>query len=415
MYWRVDKFLQEICSDCSSMPSPIPNMHYAPAEPEMSPLRASRGRCTAPLPTIPPYTSHMPNSHQPAETSITSSVSSPSVVHSQHHPEYKQMREVATNGYGYEAQPPRSDCAAYYHEEYNRPSMIASMEKLSHGPPPLPAVSHLQATQSHSAAAPLSSIPDGEYYNPGFIRILPRTASLPNRFRKACETCGAEHDGTFGAGRFCSSRCARTVGGLAHRKKRLAERGMIADAAAVQLPPASYSIPPFEYRHIPPRPLSSSITKRPPSYQHDRVYSETGAIRYRPQSRMSINCTSMPTKSSSRYISSAPPLPSPMNNPRLTAEPSKLQPLSLPRADVPQAHFLASDGYYDAAGEMDSSSRQTDLQTSSIEASAGLASSGLPTSPLTPIGELSSIQANKSNGADTSRSMSLAALLNPST
>lgn len=41
-----------------------------------------------------------------------------------------------------------------------------------------------------------------------------------------CEICTKEHDGTFGAGRFCSSRCARTVGGIAHKKKRLRERGI---------------------------------------------------------------------------------------------------------------------------------------------------------------------------------------------
>lgn len=59
---------------------------------------------------------------------------------------------------------------------------------------------------------------------PGYIHILPRTVSPSAQYKKRCETCGTEHDGSFGAGRFCSSRCARTVGGLAHRKKRMQER-----------------------------------------------------------------------------------------------------------------------------------------------------------------------------------------------
>lgn len=67
---------------------------------------------------------------------------------------------------------------------------------------------------------------------PGYIPILPRTSSASEMFEKICETCNASHDGSFGAGRFCSSRCARTVGGLAHRKKRLLERGARARLAA---------------------------------------------------------------------------------------------------------------------------------------------------------------------------------------
>lgn len=66
----------------------------------------------------------------------------------------------------------------------------------------------------------------------GYTRILPRTNSASELFTKQCETCGSSHDGSFGAGRFCSSRCARTVGGLAHRRKRMLERGMKARCAA---------------------------------------------------------------------------------------------------------------------------------------------------------------------------------------
>lgn len=54
-------------------------------------------------------------------------------------------------------------------------------------------------------------------------RILPRAQAAP-MYQKKCEMCARPHSGTFGAGRFCSSRCARTVGGLAHRKKRQMER-----------------------------------------------------------------------------------------------------------------------------------------------------------------------------------------------
>ncbi|CAN8069200.1 unnamed protein product [Agarophyton chilense] len=74
-----------------------------------------------------------------------------------------------------------------------------------------------------------ASTADMEAYNVAahmgerYIPILPRTSSHAH-FNKRCETCSASHDGSFGAGRFCSSRCARTVGGLAHRKKRLMER-----------------------------------------------------------------------------------------------------------------------------------------------------------------------------------------------
>lgn len=76
-------------------------------------------------------------------------------------------------------------------------------------------------------------LPQGPFSDhPGYIPILPRTSTASGLFEKRCETCNATHDGSFGAGRFCSSRCARTVGGLAHRKKRMLERGMKARTAA---------------------------------------------------------------------------------------------------------------------------------------------------------------------------------------
>lgn len=69
------------------------------------------------------------------------------------------------------------------------------------------------------------------------IPILPRTANAARPGSKRCEMCGIGHDATFGAGRFCSSKCARTVGGLAHRRKRALER-------AAQRPPPPLSSTP---------------------------------------------------------------------------------------------------------------------------------------------------------------------------
>eukprot|EP00871_Galdieria_phlegrea_P003417 jgi/Galph1/4076/GphlegSOOS_G2742.1 len=44
---------------------------------------------------------------------------------------------------------------------------------------------------------------------------------------KPCETCGELHNGTFASGRFCSSKCARTVGGLARKKQRLQSKAVV--------------------------------------------------------------------------------------------------------------------------------------------------------------------------------------------
>lgn len=64
------------------------------------------------------------------------------------------------------------------------------------------------------------------------VPILPRAGLAARPGARSCELCGRGHDATFGAGRFCSSRCARTVGGLAHRRKREAERRAAAAACA---------------------------------------------------------------------------------------------------------------------------------------------------------------------------------------
>lgn len=96
-----------------------------------------------------------------------------------------------------------------------------------------PTYSHSQIMSNHSVqdrqSSLLSNLSSATYStlptdHSGYIRILPRTTASSSLYKKRCETCTATHDGSFGAGRFCSSRCARTVGGLAHRKKRMMER-----------------------------------------------------------------------------------------------------------------------------------------------------------------------------------------------
>lgn len=51
------------------------------------------------------------------------------------------------------------------------------------------------------------------------VWILPRADGVTFEYVKRCESCPQLHDGSYGSGRFCSSRCARRVGGLA--KKRM--------------------------------------------------------------------------------------------------------------------------------------------------------------------------------------------------
>lgn len=106
-----------------------------------------------------------------------------------------------------------------------RPQSISSLSHLPSSPllsnvHPLPPTSHLE--QHHEASLHSDMYDLSEQTN--FIRILPRSSATTGIYKKRCETCSATHDGSFGAGRFCSSRCARTVGGLAHRKKRMMER-----------------------------------------------------------------------------------------------------------------------------------------------------------------------------------------------
>lgn len=98
----------------------------------------------------------------------------------------------------------------------------------------------------------------------GYIPILPRTISPSAHYKKRCETCATEHDGSFGAGRFCSSRCARTVGGLAHRRKRMQERD--ARQKYCSLPSSTIAIHPMHNimkTRLPPR-HENSRSNNPP-------------------------------------------------------------------------------------------------------------------------------------------------------
>lgn len=55
--------------------------------------------------------------------------------------------------------------------------------------------------------------------NRRIVWILPRANEVQIEYVKRCESCPRLHHGQYGSGRFCSSRCARRVGGLA--KKRM--------------------------------------------------------------------------------------------------------------------------------------------------------------------------------------------------
>ncbi len=48
-----------------------------------------------------------------------------------------------------------------------------------------------------------------------YVKIQPRGGELP---RPSCEACKKKHNGTYGSGRFCSSSCARSVGGRTHQR-----------------------------------------------------------------------------------------------------------------------------------------------------------------------------------------------------
>lgn len=375
----------------------------------MSPLRASRARCAPQLPPFLSYSTHVPSTHHTAEPSMTSSVSSPSAAN---YADYRQMRDPHVDNYPYDTNQHSQTGPPYYREDYIRPGAMTPSESYSRTRPPLPAMSHVQVAQGPNHLAPVS---DSEYYNPGFIRILPRTVSLSNRYRKDCETCGAEHDGTFGAGRFCSSRCARTVGGLAHRKKRLAERGMIADAAAVQLPPGSYTNPTYDFHHIPTRPLNGSIMKRQPSYHSERALSESLQSRYGYASRQATSTTSSSGTYGSSFHMPPPSVQPSITSLRLTAEPSKLEPLSLPRPDMSLAQAAAKNATLSAPENYSSSiSKEPEAQPIPSEPITVSQRGSLPSSPLSPPVETPVGDQSKTCSVEMPRTMSLSALLNPS-
>lgn len=57
--------------------------------------------------------------------------------------------------------------------------------------------------------------------NTNYVKIQPRGGELP---RPSCEACKKKHNGTYGSGRFCSSSCARSVGGRTHQRNNEAAR-----------------------------------------------------------------------------------------------------------------------------------------------------------------------------------------------
>lgn len=128
---------------------------------------------------------------------------------------------------------PSNSFSATMSESSTRLSDLSSRQTMHRGFHPFRPDLTSGAVGDQYSRAVLELLPLGPLSdNPGYIPILPRTRSASELFEKRCETCNAAHDGSFGAGRFCSSRCARTVGGLAHRKKRMLERGTKARHAA---------------------------------------------------------------------------------------------------------------------------------------------------------------------------------------
>lgn len=136
---------------------------------------------------------------------------------------------------------------------------------------------HFTPLPSNSCHVPSSNSLSKSETHP-FISILPRRIAQSPSYLKQCETCGIDHDGSFGAGRFCSSRCARTVGGLAHRRKRLQERNArqrqyFSSSAKVPV----HGSPSMFKRSLLRHPLSASQTHHHVSNRSDCVHGE-----YRP-------------------------------------------------------------------------------------------------------------------------------------
>ncbi len=68
------------------------------------------------------------------------------------------------------------------------------------------------------------------------VWILPRGDDVHFEYVKRCESCPRLHDGNYGSGRFCSSRCARRVGGLAKKRMWDLTHGINPDAYSQTVP-----------------------------------------------------------------------------------------------------------------------------------------------------------------------------------
>lgn len=229
---------------------------------------------------------------------------------------------------------------------------------------------------------------------PALIRILPRAPHPTACFRKACETCKTDHDGSFGAGRFCSSRCARTVGGLAHRKKRLAERGISTQGH----PPSSIAKP--APRGRPSVTAVTAASASAPSVAGDPIPSCSSMPRphplpHRAHEHENNMALSLQNTQEQRHHMPAHPgrgqyvRPQIAVPPAIGGAPSVYEPIPYTRKYFPAA----------SANDVNSSI------ASSVTAApvAGV----LPSSPITPTASETS-RGNSSN-------MALSALLNPST
>jgi hypothetical protein len=243
-----------------------------------------------------------------------------------------------------------------------------------------------------------------------FAPILPRSAPSSLQYRKACETCGCAHDGSFGAGRFCSSRCARTVGGLAHRRKRLAERAAATPSFISTITTPS-STTDFAV-HDDYNPMSSTeryLLSQPPShsvvvqtretystpYTHQPPANATGQIRLANYDASHSRSTPIPNlRRVEKYIHRPPRQPACL---RKLSRPSRLS-LELPRIDPHSRHL----GVMSISAEKTPTSPVT--PTSHVEVSQGNVNCVHPTHHVDNPTKIESVQ--------PLRSMSVSALLN---
>jgi len=74
---------------------------------------------------------------------------------------------------------------------------------------------------SAKSRSPPAAIIPGVGDDAKFVNIQPRVGEFVYSTLRTCEseTCDKTHDGSFGKGRFCSSACARRVGGIARTRK----------------------------------------------------------------------------------------------------------------------------------------------------------------------------------------------------